>query len=150
MAANTGATMAADLGGAQATATTTTTTALVAMAGHEANLCGYDSYLHKTICAAAANGGVGAATAMHLTTAHAASATAAINGGVQALATSTPNRLLQHHFHHSKLKRLVLCEKSAKDCLLIITFFWFELPVGRNTIAWRQLWVQLGRPSRRR
>uniref|UniRef100_A0A182VKU9 Protein naked cuticle homolog n=1 Tax=Anopheles merus TaxID=30066 RepID=A0A182VKU9_ANOME len=40
MAANTGATMAADLGGAQATATTTTTTALVAMAGHEANLCG--------------------------------------------------------------------------------------------------------------
>uniref|UniRef100_A0A6E8W122 Protein naked cuticle homolog n=1 Tax=Anopheles coluzzii TaxID=1518534 RepID=A0A6E8W122_ANOCL len=104
MAANTGATMAADLGGAQATATTTTTTALVAMAGHEANLCGYDSYLHKTICAAAANGGVGAATAMHLTTAHAASATAAINGGVQALATSTPNRLLQHHFHHSKLK----------------------------------------------
>uniref|UniRef100_A0A182TZP8 Protein naked cuticle homolog n=1 Tax=Anopheles melas TaxID=34690 RepID=A0A182TZP8_9DIPT len=104
MAANTGATMAADLGGAQATATTTTTTALVAMAGHEANLCGYDSYLHNTICAAAANGGVGAATAMHLTTAHAASATAAINGGVQALATSTPNRLLQHHFHHSKLK----------------------------------------------
>uniref|UniRef100_A0A182PG32 Protein naked cuticle homolog n=1 Tax=Anopheles epiroticus TaxID=199890 RepID=A0A182PG32_9DIPT len=81
-AAGNGATVGADLGGSQATAaaaatatTTTTTTALVAMAGHEANLCGYDSYLHKTICAAANGGGGGA---MHLTAAH---ATAAINGG---------------------------------------------------------------------
>uniref|UniRef100_A0A182NAU2 Protein naked cuticle homolog n=1 Tax=Anopheles dirus TaxID=7168 RepID=A0A182NAU2_9DIPT len=106
MAANNGTTVAAELGGgaqAAATHTTTTTTALVAMAaaGHEANLCGYDSYLHKTICAAA-NGG-GAATAMHLAAAH--TTAAALNGGVQAIATSTPNRLLQHHFHHAKLKR---------------------------------------------
>uniref|UniRef100_A0A182KAP5 Protein naked cuticle homolog n=1 Tax=Anopheles christyi TaxID=43041 RepID=A0A182KAP5_9DIPT len=105
MAANNGATIAADFGGAQATATTTT--ALVAMAGHEANLCGYDSYLHKTICAAAngSGGGGGASAAMHLgATAHATTTTAAMNGGVHVLATSTPNRLLQHHFHHSKLK----------------------------------------------
>ncbi|XP_053674935.1 protein naked cuticle homolog [Anopheles nili] len=95
MAANNGAvTVAAEMGGgAQATTTTTTTTALVAMAaGHETNLCGYDSYLHKTICAGGAGGGT--AAAVHL-----------INGGVQALATSTPNRLLQHHLHQSKAKR---------------------------------------------
>ncbi|XP_055638027.1 protein naked cuticle homolog [Toxorhynchites rutilus septentrionalis] len=65
---------------------------------HEANLCGYDSYLHQTICAAAnvnhaalhLNGGVVA------------------NGGVftaPPITTSTPNRLLQHHSHHAKLKR---------------------------------------------
>uniref|UniRef100_A0A182QBH9 Protein naked cuticle homolog n=1 Tax=Anopheles farauti TaxID=69004 RepID=A0A182QBH9_9DIPT len=107
MAANNGGAtvVAAEHGtGGQAAAThTTTTTALVTMAaGHEANLCGYDSYLHKTICAAA-NGGGGAAAAMHLAAAH--TTAAAINGGIQALTTSTPNRLLQHHFHHSKLKR---------------------------------------------
>ncbi|XP_053664456.1 protein naked cuticle homolog [Anopheles marshallii] len=101
MAANNGATVAAELGGAQAATTSTTTTALFAIAGHETNLCGYDSYLHKTICAAA-NGGGASAASMQLAAAH---TTAAINGGVPALATSTPNRLLQHHFHHSKLKR---------------------------------------------
>uniref|UniRef100_A0A182MIV0 Protein naked cuticle homolog n=1 Tax=Anopheles culicifacies TaxID=139723 RepID=A0A182MIV0_9DIPT len=100
MAANNGSTVAAELGGVQAATASTTTTALFAIAGHETNLCGYDSYLHKTICAAA-NGG-GNAASMQLAAAH---TTAALNGGVQALATSTPNRLLQQHFHHSKLKR---------------------------------------------
>ncbi|XP_055591954.1 protein naked cuticle homolog [Uranotaenia lowii] len=67
--------------------------------GHETNLCGYDSYLHQTICAAASvkhaalhlNGGVTMA-----------------NGGVFTalpLTTSTPNRLLAHHNHHAKAKR---------------------------------------------
>uniref|UniRef100_A0A182W8Z0 Protein naked cuticle homolog n=1 Tax=Anopheles minimus TaxID=112268 RepID=A0A182W8Z0_9DIPT len=100
MAANNGTTVAAELGAAQATTASTTTTALFAIAGHETNLCGYDSYLHKTICAAA-NGGASAAS-MQLAAAH---TTAALNGGVPALATSTPNRLLQQHFHNSKLKR---------------------------------------------
>ncbi|XP_050076846.1 protein naked cuticle homolog [Anopheles maculipalpis] len=100
VAANNGVTAAAaELGGAQAATTSTTTTALFAIAGHEANLCGYDSYLHKTICAAANGGG---AANMQLAAAH---TTATINGGVQALASSTPNRLLQQHFHHAKLKR---------------------------------------------
>uniref|UniRef100_A0A182TCC5 Protein naked cuticle homolog n=1 Tax=Anopheles maculatus TaxID=74869 RepID=A0A182TCC5_9DIPT len=102
VAANNGATVTAELGGAQAATTSTTTTALFAIAGHEANLCGYDSYLHKTICAAANGGGGVSAANMQLAAAH---TTAAINGGVQALASSTPNRLLQQHFHHSKLKR---------------------------------------------
>ncbi|XP_049287722.1 protein naked cuticle homolog [Anopheles funestus] len=100
MAANNGAAVAAELGGTQAATTSTTTTALFTIAGHETNLCGYDSYLHKTICAAA-NGG-GNASSMQLAAAH---TTAAINGAVPVLATSTPNRLLQQHFHHSKIKR---------------------------------------------
>ncbi|XP_052867118.1 protein naked cuticle homolog [Anopheles cruzii] len=84
----------------------TATTALVSVAaGHETtNLCGYDSYLHKTICAAAAATN-GTASAVHLAT-HTA-ATTAITGtvGPMPLATHTPNRLLLQHHHHSKAKR---------------------------------------------
>uniref|UniRef100_A0A675B3U6 Protein naked cuticle homolog n=1 Tax=Anopheles darlingi TaxID=43151 RepID=A0A675B3U6_ANODA len=83
---------------------TATTTALVTLAGgHETtNLCGYDSYLHQTICAAAANGtGTGA---VHLATTHTA-ATAAISNVASPLAASIPNRLLLQHSHHSKAKR---------------------------------------------
>lgn len=70
---------------------------LVVAAHHEANLCGYDSYLHQTICAAAAS-------AKH----------AALHGGVVAnggvftalpVATVTPSRILQHHVAHAKAKR---------------------------------------------
>ncbi|XP_050089104.1 protein naked cuticle homolog [Anopheles aquasalis] len=92
-------------GGGGGTATTTTTTALVTLAGgHETtNLCGYDSYLHQTICAAAANGvGTGA---VHLATTHTAATAAISNGVASPLAASIPNRLLLQHSHHSKAKR---------------------------------------------
>uniref|UniRef100_A0A1S4J4X7 Protein naked cuticle homolog n=1 Tax=Culex quinquefasciatus TaxID=7176 RepID=A0A1S4J4X7_CULQU len=70
---------------------------LVVAAHHETNLCGYDSYLHQTICAATAS-------AKH----------AALHGGVVAnggvftalpVATVTPSRILQHHVAHAKAKR---------------------------------------------
>uniref|UniRef100_A0A182F1N6 Protein naked cuticle homolog n=1 Tax=Anopheles albimanus TaxID=7167 RepID=A0A182F1N6_ANOAL len=84
---------------------TATTTALVTLAGgHETtNLCGYDSYLHQTICAAAANG-VPSTGAVHLATTHTATA-AAISSGASPLAASIPNRLMLQHSHHSKAKR---------------------------------------------
>lgn len=67
------------------------------VAAHETNLCGYDSYLHQTICAAAnANH-----AALHL------NGGVVGNGGVFTalpLTTSTPNRLLQHHSHHAHAK----------------------------------------------
>lgn len=70
--------------------------ALVA-AHHETNLCGYDSYLHQTICAAAnANH-----AALHL------NGGVVANGGVFTalpVTTSTPNRLMQHHSHHAHAK----------------------------------------------
>ncbi|XP_055548174.1 protein naked cuticle homolog [Wyeomyia smithii] len=68
------------------------------MAAHETNLCGYDSYLHQTICAAATANHA----ALHL------NGTVVGNGGVFTalpVLTSTPNRLLQHHSHHAKAKR---------------------------------------------
>ncbi|XP_065081081.1 protein naked cuticle homolog [Ochlerotatus camptorhynchus] len=70
--------------------------ALVA-AHHETNLCGYDSYLHQTICAAA---NVNHA-ALHL------NGGVVGNGGVFTalpVTTSTPNRLMQHHSHHAHAK----------------------------------------------
>uniref|UniRef100_A0A182JGN2 Protein naked cuticle homolog n=1 Tax=Anopheles atroparvus TaxID=41427 RepID=A0A182JGN2_ANOAO len=84
-------------GGTQIAANTALVS-MVAATGHEANLCGYDSYLHQTICAAA-NGGNATAATIHLATAAAHTTAAAI----QPLTTSTPNRLLHHH--HSKAKR---------------------------------------------
>ncbi|XP_062547021.1 protein naked cuticle homolog [Armigeres subalbatus] len=67
------------------------------VSAHETNLCGYDSYLHQTICAAAnANH-----AALHL------NGGVVGNGGVFTalpLTTSTPNRLLQHHSHHAHAK----------------------------------------------
>ncbi|XP_058448290.1 protein naked cuticle homolog [Malaya genurostris] len=68
------------------------------MAAHETNLCGYDSYLHQTICAAAS----AKHAALHL------NGGVVGNGGVFTalpVMTSTPNRLLQHHSHHAKAKR---------------------------------------------
>ncbi|XP_053694344.1 protein naked cuticle homolog isoform X2 [Sabethes cyaneus] len=68
------------------------------MAAHETNLCGYDSYLHQTICAAAS----AKHAALHL------NGGVVGNGGVFTalpVLTSTPNRLLQHHSHHAKAKR---------------------------------------------
>ncbi|XP_058125977.1 protein naked cuticle homolog [Anopheles ziemanni] len=87
-------------GGTHIAAANTALVSMVAATGHEANLCGYDSYLHQTICAAA-NGGGGntTATAIHLAAAAAHTTAAAI----QPLTTSTPNRMLHHH--HSKAKR---------------------------------------------
>ncbi|KAL9694663.1 hypothetical protein quinque_002463 [Culex quinquefasciatus] len=70
---------------------------LAVAAHHETNLCGYDSYLHQTICAAAAS-------AKH----------AALHGGVVAnggvftslpVATVTPSRILQQHVAHAQAKR---------------------------------------------
>ncbi|XP_058818655.1 protein naked cuticle homolog [Topomyia yanbarensis] len=110
-------TISARVGSGEQCGETVVATQQALIAAHETNLCGYDSYLHQTICAAAS----AKHAALHL------NGGVVANGGVFTalpVMTSTPNRMLQHHNHHAKAKR-------KEHRLAIATRNQSHLPVGQ-------------------